>query len=151
MILGTGTIRLCRLCLVRFVGNRGTKPSIVRPRKKWGFRGYLSTAGRNYILMICSLQLVEIPLSPVFDEREVRIRLGGGCGHEVMIPLEYYQRTRLQTCGADPLQDAMRAAARLGNRGSPFETYIDLEIFNSLTRGQLPARMSLYDFLLRDV
>ena len=28
-----------------------------------------------------------IPVGPVFDKREVRIRLGGGCGHKEMILL----------------------------------------------------------------
>jgi hypothetical protein len=32
-----------------------------------------------------------------FDEGQIGIRLGGGCGHIWIIPLQSYQRTRLET------------------------------------------------------
>ena len=35
MIIGTGTTRPYRLCLVRYVGNQDTKKSIVRTRENW--------------------------------------------------------------------------------------------------------------------
>ncbi len=55
---------LLRLCRVKYAGTRDIKPSIVRTREKWGFRRYLSTSVRDYILTICLLQLVDISLSP---------------------------------------------------------------------------------------
>lgn len=82
--MSTGMTRLCRLCLVKYVESQGTKRSIVRTREKWDFKDYLSTSVRNYILTICSLQLVDISLSPQ-DLSQIGIRHGNCGGHGVMI------------------------------------------------------------------
>ena len=51
----------------------------------------------SMVVLVCS-----------FDERDIRACLDGGCGHRVMLPLESYQRARLETCGirVDPLEGA---------------------------------------------
>ena len=56
------------------------------PSKAWSFK-HVYRLGRHFILMFRSPErLKNFCIPPVFDERDIRIRLGDGCGHWMMIP-----------------------------------------------------------------